>query len=401
MAIPFSPPDIRQEDIDAVVAVLKSGWITTGPVGAQFESEIAEFIDADGAVLTSSATTAAESILRYLGIGPGDEVIVPAYTYTATASAALHVGATVKMVDVEEGTFFPSAERYLAEVNHKTKAIITVDLGGVPVDNSELVRALEGREDFAASNDVQAALGRVAVISDAAHSLGAVLGGKGIGQHCDFGSLSFHAVKNLTTAEGGAIFWRAVPGIDSEETRRLLRMGILHGQSKDALAKSQIGSWEYDILFPGYKANMPDVLAALGLSQLQRYPETLARRGEIVERYAEGVCHGGVSCLQHKGADWTSSCHLFLALLPEGEAANRNAIIDAMGADGVSANVHYKPLPLLTAYRDLGFKPEDFPNALSMYQRVISLPLHTLLTDEDVDFVISSFNNARERFQTK
>lgn len=404
MSIPFSPPDIREEDIQAVVDVLRSGWITTGPVGAQFEKELASYTDSAGALLTNSATAAEETILRFLGISSGDEVIVPAYTYTATASAALHVGADIVMVDNAPGSFVPSIDAILENITPRTKAIVTVDLGGVIYDHSELISALEkhasgdnGEGHFSPSNEVQEAIGRIAVISDAAHSLGAKLpNGLGIGANSDFSSVSFHAVKNLTTAEGGAILWRNIPGLDNSQIYRDLRIGILHGQSKDALAKSKLGGWEYDIEFPGYKANMPDVLAALGLSQLRRYGETLARRREIVQRYAAALKEVGVDCLHHDAYPEASSCHLFLAVLPESEMEKRNQIIDEMAKRGVAANVHYKPLPALTAYQNLGFKLSDFPNAAALSNRVISLPLHTKLSDEDVQTVIEAFVAARE-----
>lgn len=404
MSIPFSPPDIREEDIQAVVDVLKSGWITTGPVGAQFEKELASYTDAAGALLTSSATTAEETIFRFLGIGPGDEVIVPAYTYTATASAALHVGADIVMVDNAPDSFTPSVDAILEKVTSKTKAIVTVDLGGVLYDHSELISALEKLavgdsegQQFSPSNSVQEALGRIAVISDAAHSLGAKLpSGLGIGANADFCSVSFHAVKNLTTAEGGAVLWRDIPGLDSTKIYRDLRVSILHGQSKDALAKTKLGGWEYDIEFAGHKANMPDVLAALGLSQLQRYDETLARRREITQRYAEALKEHGVDFLHHDSYPEASSCHLFLAVLPPAESDKRNQIIDEMAKRGVAANVHYKPLPALTAYKNLGFKLSDFPNAAALSDRVISFPLHTKLSDEDVQTVIDVFDASRK-----
>ncbi len=397
MNIPFSPPDIQPEDIEAVVSVLQSGWITSGPVGREFENSLSKYIDGEGAVLTSSATTALESVLRYLGVGVGDEVIVPAYTYTATAAAAIHVGATVIMVDnAVPGSFFPDASAYLAKVGPKTKAIITVDIGGVPVNHDFMARELLARDDFRPDSKVQEALGRVAIVNDAAHSLGARIDGMGIGAKADFCCLSFHAVKNLTTAEGGAVVWRTLPRMEKEDIYKTLRTGILHGQNKDAFAKVQAGSWEYDIAYPGYKANMPDVLAALGNSQLKRYPQTLERRAEIVRRYEAILRNEGITSLVHEQAGWQSSRHLYLLVLPANEAPLRNRIIELMAGTGVSANVHYKPLPLLSAYRDLGYRISEFPHSYETYTRVISLPLHTLLSDEDVDYVASAFNTARE-----
>lgn len=394
MALSFSPPDIRQEDIDAVVEVLKSGWITTGPNAAAFERELADQNDADDVIVTSSATTAMETIYRMLGIGAGDEVIVPAYTYTASASAALHVGAEVVLVDSAPGGFFPTVDAIVEALTPRTKAVVTVDLGGVPYPRTVLREALHAHAaQFQPTTQLQHALGRVAIIDDAAHSLGARLAGKGIGADADFFALSFHAVKNLTTAEGGALGWH-LPGIDAEiegKLRAQARMHILHGQNKDALEKSRAGGWEYDIAFPGHKANMPDVLAALGRSQLRRYEEVLKHRHAIVQAYDAILHPAGIETLDHScagmGEGARSAAHLYLALVPDHAAEKRNAIIETLAARGIPTNVHYKPLPMLSAYQNLGFDIDDFPHAHQVYRREISLPLHTLMTVEDAEMI--------------
>lgn len=389
--IPFSPPDIREEDIDAVVSVLKSGWITTGPVGKKFEDAVAKLSDAPGCVTVSSATTGLEAVFRLLGVGPGDEVIVPAYTYTASASAAAHEGATIVLVDSEPDCYTPSVEQILQKVTPATKAIVTVDIGGVPFERGDLVKALEADTRFEANSKLQEAIGRVAVIDDAAHSLGATIGGRGLANDSDFAVYSFHAVKNLTTAEGGAIVWNKALPVDTDLVYRTLRTGILHGQSKDALSKMRAGAWEYDIEYLGYKANMPDILAALGLSQMGRYQSVMERRGEIVKRYDQELSKHGIQSLTHFSDAKTSSFHLYLSRLPQELAPYRNQIIENMAQAGIATNVHYKPLPMMTAYRDLGFDIADFPNARAVYERTISLPLHMLLTDDDVDRVIREY----------
>lgn len=387
--IAFSPPDISEDDIQAVVQVLRSGWITSGPVGRTFEDELVAASGAGGALLTSSATTALETILRMLGIGPGDEVITTSYTYSASAAVIAHVGATIRLVDTAPGEFVPRVEDIVALAGPRTKAVITVDLGGVVFDHEALASALATVEGFAPAGEVQEALGRIAVVADAAHSLGASLRGRVSGSIADFTAHSFHAVKNVTTGEGGAIVWRPLAGISGTEIRSRLQRMVMHGQTKDALAKAQLGAWEYDITELGHKFNLPDVLAALGLSQFRRYEQTLARRHELVQVYDE-VRHGDLSALTHTGPDFRSSAHLYLALLPTPDVRLRNAVIEAMAGDGIAANVHYKPLPALTAYRNLGFSPADFPNATAVYERVVSLPLHTLLTDEDAERVMCS-----------
>ncbi|WP_205859367.1 DegT/DnrJ/EryC1/StrS family aminotransferase [Phycicoccus flavus] len=389
-AVPFSPPDIREEDIRAVVDVLRSGWITSGPVGRTFEGELAAATGADGALLVSSATTALETALRLLGVGPGDEVVTTAYTYSASAAVIAHVGADIRLVDTAPGGFAPRVEDVLAAVTPRTKAVVTVDLGGVLFDHEALAAALAGRPDFTPAGPVQEALGRVAVVADAAHSLGAVLRGGRSGSLADLTAFSFHAVKNVTTGEGGALLWRAPDGVPADDLRARARLLTMHGQTKDALAKTRLGSWEYDIAELGHKCNLPDVLAALGLSQFRRYEELLERRHAVVARYDRRLDGTGITSLVHTGPDFRSSAHLYLALLPSSDVAARNAVIEGMATDGIAANVHYKPLPLLSAYRTLGFDPQDVPNAMDVYGRVVSLPLHTLLTDDDVDRVAAS-----------
>ncbi|NLI05107.1 MAG: DegT/DnrJ/EryC1/StrS family aminotransferase [Actinomycetaceae bacterium] len=388
MQIPFSPPDVRDEDIDLVVQVLKSGWITSGPIGEEFRHELTEYCDSGDTLLVNSATAGLETALRLLGVGPGDEVIVPAYTYTASAAVIAHVGATIRMVDTAPGSYFVAPETWVDAVTDRTKAIIPVDLAGVPVDVDAIRAALLSKISlFSPRNRVQEAIARVAVIVDGAHSLGAKRAGLHAGNIGDFTAFSFHAVKNLTTAEGGALTWRKGLPVDHDELMRLAKMTILHGQSKSALEKSKIGSWEYDIAFPGYKMNMPDITAALGLSQLRRYDSVLDRRRQIVEAYDAALLPLGFESLAHVGEDWESSRHLYMLSRPGWTEADRNAFIVEMAKAGVSCNVHYKPLPMLTAYRDLGFDIRDYPNAYAQYEKMLTLPLHTVLTDEQVQYV--------------
>jgi dTDP-4-amino-4,6-dideoxygalactose transaminase len=391
--ISFSPPDIRDEDIAAVVEVLKSGWITTGIVGRRFEAELASYVGTTEVVALNSCTAALELALRVLGIGPGDEVVVPAYTYTATAAVVAHVGAKIVMVDSHPGEYWPSIHQILEAVTERTAAIMTVDLAGVPYDTAGLIEALASVPAHRVSRDgLVGRLKRPVVIVDAAHSLGAVRSGQKAGQIGDLTAFSFHAVKNLTTAEGGALTWRRDLPVDSDTFAASIRRLALHGQTKDALAKSQAGGWEYDILETGFKMNMPDVLAALGLTQLRRIDDLILRRHEIAARYAVGL-DDAVSLLPHAGENYRSSAHLCLVDL--GDAAQfREEIIGGLVEAGISTNVHYKPLPLLTAYQRLGFSIADYPNAYNQYRRVLSLPLHTLLTDADVDFVSSSLKQA-------
>lgn len=387
--IPFSPPDIRPEDIDAVVQVLRSGWITTGPVSREFEEELTAFTGCAGVVLQNSCTSALEQALRASGVGPGDDVVVPAYTYTATAAAALHVGAKVIMVDTAPGRFVPSPAQFRDTVTPDTKAIIVVDLGGIPYPTEELIALLAESREGGRAFDLE----RPVVIADAAHSLGAERGGKRVGELADLTAFSFHAVKNLTTAEGGALGWRDGLVESNEAFYQQLRTASLHGQTKDAFAKSKPGAWEYDIVDAAYKSNMPDVLAALGLSQLRRYPETLQRRRELVAQYGS-LLDACAIVEPHEGPNFASSAHLALCTLPPEMAAMRDDLIAEMAERGITCNVHYKPLPLLSAYANLGFRIEDFPNALAQYQRGITLPLHGLLTDDDVKRVAAELRGS-------
>ncbi len=397
--IPFNRPDISQAEIDKVCEVLRSGWITTGPRTKQLEKELAEYCGVDKAVCLSSATAALELNLRILGIGEGDEVLVPAYTYTASASAAVHVGATVKFIDSAPDTFEMDYEKLEEAITPKTKAIIPVDLGGVNCDYEKIFEAAENKKHlFTPANPVQQAIGRVAVVADCAHSLGAYKNGKKAGAIADFSSFSFHAVKNFTTAEGGAATWRTLEGIDNEELYKKYQLFSLHGQSKDALAKTQLGAWEYDIVGPWYKCNMTDIMAAMGLKQLERYPGMLARRREIVSRFDEAFAPLGIKGLDHYGNGYSGSGHLYIARIPSISLEQRNAIITEMAEKGVACNVHYKPLPMMTAYKNMGFDIADFPNAYNFFANEITLPLHTKLSDEDVDYIIESFTETVKKY---
>lgn len=390
--IPFSPPDITEAEIAEVAEALRSGWITTGPRTKELERRLADYIGTERAVCLNSATAAEELNLRVLGVGPGDEVIVPAYTYTATASAVVHVGATPIMVDSAPGTWEMDYDAVAASITPHTKAIVPVDLGGVMCDYDRVHEIAEStRSAFRPSSQVQEALGRVAIVADCAHSLGATRNGIHSGQVADLSSFSFHAVKNLTTAEGGAATWN-IPGVDSEELYRQYQLYSLHGQSKDALAKTQVGAWEYDIVGPWYKCNMTDVAAAMGLVQLKRYEELVARRHEIIARYNEANDELGVTYLNHEGANHRSSGHLYLARVPRLGEEGRNRLITLMAQRGVACNVHYKPLPMMTAYRNMGWNIAEFPNAYSYYENLVSLPLHTKLTDDDVEYVIQCWH---------
>lgn len=390
--IPFSPPDISDKEIENVVEVLKSGWITTGPKTKEFEKKIAEFCGTKKAVCLNSQTACAEMALRLLGIGPGDEVITSAYTYTASASVICHTGAKLVLIDTQKDSFEMDYDKLENAVNEKTKAIIPVDLGGVPCDYDRIFDIVERKRYlFTPSSDIQKAMGRVAVMADTAHAFGAKRKGVPCGSIADFSSFSFHAVKNLTTAEGGALTWKSIEGVDDEEIYKKLQLFSLHGQSKDALAKSKLGSWEYDIVGPWYKCNMTDIMAAIGLGQLERYPSMLKRRKEIIEKYDEAFKPLGVESLPHYTEINQSSGHLYIARVPNITVDERNEIITKMAEVGVSCNVHYKPLPMHTAYIDLGFDIEDYPNAYERFANEISLPLHTNLTDEDVDYVIKCF----------
>lgn len=390
--IPFSPPDITELEINEVVEALKSGWITTGKRTKQFEEKLAAYIGTDRVACLNSQTAAMELTLRILGIGPGDEVIVPAYTYTASASVIHHVGAKIVMVDVFPGTFELDYDALESAITERTKAVIPVDLGGRMCRYDRIFAAVENRKKlFQANNALQKLYGRVIVCADSAHGFGAVRKGQRSGQCADFTTYSFHAVKNLTTGEGGAVTFRERPGLDGDWLYGRYMLYSLHGQSKDAFHKNQPGSWEYDILCPAYKCNMTDVAAAIGLKQLERYPALLDRRREIILRYNEALLPLGVKPLVHFDQDSTSSGHLYLARIPHCSAERRNAIIAQMAKAGVACNVHYKPLPLMTAYQNLGFDMRDYPNAYRQYENEITLPLHTRLSDADVDYVIERF----------
>ena len=390
--ISFSPPDISELEIAEVAEALRSGWITTGPRTKQLEKNLAAFCHTDRVVCLNSATAAEELNLRVLGIGEGDEVIVPAYTYTASASAAIHVGAKVVFVDSAKDSCEMDYERMEDAITEHTKAIVPVDLGGIMCDYDRIYQAVERKKNlFRPSGRIQEAIGRVAVVSDCAHGLGASRKEKMAGEAADFTSFSFHAVKNFTTAEGGASTWLNIPGIDNEELYHQYQLLSLHGQSKDALAKTKLGAWEYDIVGPWYKCNMTDVMAAIGLKQLERYPSLLQRRRELIGRY-DAVCDFlGVKHLEHYGPDHSGSGHLYLTRIPGIGEAERNEVITKMAERGVACNVHYKPLPIMTAYRELGWDIKDFPNAYDYYHNLVSLPLHTLLTDEDAAYVMENF----------
>ena len=390
--IPFSPPDMSEAEINEVAEALRSGWITTGPKTKEFERLIAMCCQTDQAVCLNSATACMELILRVLGVGQGDEVITPAYTYTATASVTCHVGAKVVMVDTAPDSFEMDYDKLADAITERTKVVLPVDLAGVVCDYDKIFAAVESKKHlFSPANDIQKAYGRVIVLADAAHAFGAKWHGKMCGEIADFTSFSFHAVKNLTTAEGGALTWRNHDGVDNESLYKQFQLLSLHGQNKDALAKTRLGAWEYDIVAPYYKCNMTDVMAGIGLAQLKRYPEMLYRRRQIIERYNEGLRGCDVQVLDHFGDDHSSSGHLYLVRLLGEDVEYRNVVIEQMAERGIACNVHYKPLPIMTAYKNLGFDIANYPNAYNQYHNEITLPLHTSLTDEDVEYVISNF----------
>ncbi len=392
MNVPFSPPDISEAEIQEVAEALRSGWITTGPRTKELERQVAAYCNTSRVVCLNSQTACAEMALRVLGVGPGDEVIVPAYTYTATASVVCHVGATPVMVDCQADSLEMDYDKMAAAITERTKAILPVDLGGVPCDYGRIFSAVESRKDlFRPASPVQQALGRVAVMADTAHSFGAEKDGKPTGCLADFSSFSFHAVKNFTTAEGGALTWRTIPGMDDEAIYKQVQLFSLHGQSKDALAKTQLGAWEYDIVGPWYKCNMTDVAAAIGLAQMKRYPAMLQRRKEIIGRFDAAFRPLGVKTLPHYSDSYRSSGHLYLTFVPGITLEQRNEIIIKMAEKGVACNVHYKPLPMHTAYKNMGFDIKDFPNAFAHFAHEISLPLHTCLTDEQIQYVIDCY----------
>lgn len=390
--VPFSPPDITESEIEAVTQVLKSGWITTGPKTKQFEKEIKEYCGAAGAVCLNSATAALELTLRILGIGKGDEVITSAYTYTASASVVEHIGAKLVLIDTAKDSFemdYCAAEN---AINENTKAVIPVDIGGVICDYDKIFAAVNRKKDmFRPSTPIQEKLGHVAVVADGAHSFGSVRGGKKAGNIADFTSFSFHAVKNLTTAEGGAVVWRSIDGVSDEDIYREYMLMSLHGQSKDALAKTKIGAWEYDIVSTAYKCNMTDIAAAMGLSQLHRYGDILKKRKEIVKIYDEALKKINVTHLVHFGEDFSSDGHLYLVRLTGKSRAFRDELIIKMAESGIVCNVHYKPLPMHTAYKNLGFDIKDYPNALSQFENEITLPLNTCMSLDDARFVADTF----------
>ena len=397
--IPFSPPDITEEEINEVCMALRSGWITTGPRTKQFEANIASFCGTNKVACLSSATAALELNLRILGIKDGDEVIVPAYTYTASVSAAIHVGAKVVFVDSAADSCEMDYDLMETAITEKTKAIISVDLAGIICDYNRIFAAVERKKHlFNPENDIQRAIGRVAVVADCAHALGAVRNEKKAGTIADFTSFSFHAVKNLTTAEGGAATWRSIDGVDDNELYKLYMLYSLHGQSKDALAKTQVGAWEYDVIGPWYKCNMTDIAAAIGIKQLERYPSLLKRRKEIIKEYDKMCNSVGIIHLNHYDESHSSSGHLYITRIPGIDEQTRNNIITEMAEKGIVCNVHYKPLPMMTAYKNLGFDIADFPNAYNYYKNEITLPLHTKLTDDEVNFIATTYKEIVKKY---
>lgn len=390
--IPFSPPDISEKEIDQVIEALKSGWITTGPKTKEFEKKIAEYCGTNKAVALNSQTASAEMTLRVLGIGEGDEVITTAYTYTASASVIDHVGAKIVLVDTQEGSLEMDYEDMASKITEKTIVIIPVDIAGIPCDYDKIFEVLERRKDlYRPSNEIQNKFDRPIVVADSAHGFGSEIKSRKIGSIADFTTFSFHAVKNLTTAEGGAVTWKSIPGLDDEEIYKQYQLYSLHGQSKDALAKTKLGAWEYDVIGPWFKCNMTDMAAGLGLAQLERYQGLLDRRREIVEKYDAAFRPIGIKSLDHYNDRHKSSGHLYITQVPGVSLEQRQEIIVKMAERGIACNVHYKPLPLLTAYKNLGFDIKDFEKAYNHYKEEITLPLHTRLTDEEVDYIIENY----------
>ncbi|MFA9414314.1 DegT/DnrJ/EryC1/StrS family aminotransferase [Streptococcus sp. E29BA] len=389
--IPFSPPDISQLEIDEVLDTLQSCWITTGPKTKELERQLSEYTKTNKTVCLNSATAALELTLRVLGVGPGDEVIVPAMTYTASCSVITHVGATPVMVDIQKDSFQMDYEKLEKAITEKTKVIIPVELAGIPCDYDKLFSIVESKAHlFKSATSWQEIFNRVIILSDSAHALGTVYKGKVAGEIADFTSFSFHAVKNFTTAEGGSVTWRPRPDLDDEKLYKEFQIYSLHGQTKDALAKTQLGAWEYDIEVPAYKCNMTDIMASIGLAQMKRYPTLLDRRRQIVERYNKGFEGTRIKPLPHLTTDYTSSMHLYITHIEDASMEERNQIIEKMAEKGIACNVHYKPLPMLTAYKNLGYRLEDYPNAYQYFVHELTLPLHTQLTDEEVDYIIES-----------
>lgn len=390
--IPFSPPDISEKEIEQVVEALKSGWITTGPKTKEFERKIAEYCGTNRAVALNSQTSSAEMTLRVLGIGKGDEVITTTYTYTASASVIAHVGAKIILVDTQEDSLEMDYEDMAKKITENTKVIIPVDIAGIPCDYDKIYEVLEMKKNlYKPSNDIQSKFDRPIVVADSAHGFGAEFGSRKIGSIADFTTFSFHAVKNLTTAEGGAVTWKSIPGLDDEKLYKQYQLYSLHGQTKDALAKTKLGSWEYDVKGPWYKCNMTDMAAGLGLAQLERYQGMLDRRKHIIEKYDEAFNPIGIISLEHYNSRHKSSGHLYITKVPGITLDQRQEIIEKMAELGISCNVHYKPLPLLTAYKNLGFDIKDFDKAYKHYKEEITLPLNTLLTDEEVDYIIENY----------
>ena len=403
--IPFSPPDISELEIAEVAEALRSGWITTGPRTKELERRLAEYCHTSRAVCLNSATAAEELNFRICGIGDGDEVIVPSYTYTASASAAIHCGAKVIFVDSQKDSTEMDYDKVAEVITEKTKAVVAVDLGGIICDYDKLYAAVESKKHLFRAKEgdslgarIQQSIGRVIVFADCAHALGASRNGKMAGEIADFSDFSFHAVKNFTTAEGGASTWRDIKGIDTEEIYKQFQLYSLHGQSKDVLVKTQLGAWEYDIVGPWYKCNMTDIMAAIGLRQLDRYPGMLARRSDIIKKYDAMCDELGVKHLVHSGEDFQSSNHLYLTRIPGINDEVRREIIIKLAERGVSTNVHYKPLPMMTAYKEMGWDIKDFPNSYDYYANLITLPLHTKLNDEDVDYIIKNFRDVVKEY---
>ena len=393
MNIPFSPPDITEEEINEVSEALRSGWITTGPRTKELEKEVAELCGVNKAVCLNSQTACGEMTLRLLGIHEGDEVITSAYTYTASASVVCHVGAKLVLVDTQKDSLEMDYDKLADSITEKTKVIIPVDLGGVPCDYDKIFSIVESKKHlFHPENKLQEKSGRVIVMADTAHAFGATYHGKPVGSVADFSNFSFHAVKNFTTAEGGAAVWRDIEGIDSDKLYKQYQLFSLHGQSKDALAKTKLGAWEYDIVGPWYKCNMTDVVAGIGLAQMRRYKGLLARRKEIIGKYDAAFKPLGIKVLDHYNDEHQSSGHLYITRTPGITSEQRSEIITKMAEKGVACNVHYKPLPMMTAYKNLGFDIKDYPNAYENFANEITLPLHTKLTDEEVDYVIEQFS---------
>lgn len=397
--IPFSPPDMTEEEVAEVKEAILSGWITTGPKTKEFERQVAEYCNVNRAVCLNSQTACAEMALRVLGVGEGDEVIVPAYTYTATASVVCHVGAELKMIDVQKDSLEMDYDALEEAITERTKVIIPVDLGGVPCNYDKIFEIVEKKKSlFRPKNQIQEAMGRISVNADAAHAFGANRHGKMIGSIADFTSFSFHAVKNLTTAEGGALAWKSIQGIDDEEIYHTLQLLSLHGQSKDALAKTQLGAWEYDVVGPWYKCNMTDIMAGIGLAQMRRYEGMLTRRKEIIEKYDAAFKPMGIEVLPHYTDSHDSSGHLYITRVPRINLEQRQEIIVKMAEAGIACNVHYKPLPMMAAYKNLGFDIKEYPNAYERYVNEITLPLHTRLTDEEVEYIIRNYREITKQY---